>query len=136
MKQTKQVIVVRKDLGMRAGKMCSQAAHASMAFITKNLKLTSFDHNENIEYYKAEFDINNTIVNWLENSFTKITCKCNSEKELLDLYDKAKAANITCSLIQDNGTTEFHGVKTYTAIAIGPDYSEKIDKITKDLQLL
>jgi hypothetical protein len=33
----KQVIVIRKDLKMRRGKECAQAAHASMAFITRRL---------------------------------------------------------------------------------------------------
>lgn len=33
---TKQVIVVKKFPNLRAGKYCSQVAHASMAFLTKN----------------------------------------------------------------------------------------------------
>jgi len=32
--RTKQVIVMRKDLNMRKGKMIAQGAHASMAFLT------------------------------------------------------------------------------------------------------
>jgi PTH2 family peptidyl-tRNA hydrolase len=39
-------------------------------------------------------------------------------------------------IIYDNGNTEFHGVKTLTAIAIGPDHAEFIDPITGHLQLL
>jgi len=38
-------------------------------------------------------------------------------------------------LITDNGTTEFNSVPTNTCIAIGPDYSDKIDMITKHLKL-
>ena len=38
-------------------------------------------------------------------------------------------------LIEDSGLTEFHGQVTPTCVAIGPDYSEKIDPITGNLQL-
>jgi hypothetical protein len=35
------------------------------------------------------------------------------------------------ALIQDAGLTEFGGVPTYTALAIGPDEDAKIDELTK-----
>lgn len=34
----KQIIIVRKDLGMSVGKTCSQVAHASMAFLTNQIR--------------------------------------------------------------------------------------------------
>ncbi len=34
----KQVIIVRKDLNMSAGKMCGQTAHASMAFLSRMIQ--------------------------------------------------------------------------------------------------
>jgi peptidyl-tRNA hydrolase len=40
------------------------------------------------------------------------------------------------ALIEDNGATEFHGVKTATAVAVGPDWEDRVDAITKDLPLL
>jgi PTH2 family peptidyl-tRNA hydrolase len=69
-------------------------------------------------------------------SFVKICVGCDSEAELLELHEKAKAAGLPVGLIQDNGTTEFHGVPTYTCLAIGPAKSEEIDKITGHLTLL
>lgn len=60
----------------------------------------------------------------------------NSEQELLDIYKRAIDANLPCVLIQDNGLTEFKGLKTYTAVAIGPASDTEIDKITGDLPLL
>jgi len=60
----------------------------------------------------------------------------NSEAELLDLRDKAKAAGILHAIIQDAGKTEFHGVPTYTVVAIGPVWSDEIDPITGHLPLL
>lgn len=58
------------------------------------------------------------------------------EDELIQLYKEAEAKGILCSLIQDAGLTEFGGVPTYTAVAIGPDYPEVIDPLTRHLKLL
>jgi PTH2 family peptidyl-tRNA hydrolase len=68
--------------------------------------------------------------------FKKICVSVNSEQELLDLHKAAVEAKIINSLIQDSGLTEFGGVPTYTTVAIGPDFEEKIDAITKHLPLL
>ena len=73
---------------------------------------------------------------WLSGRFTKVVVRVDSEAELLEVYQKAKDAGLPCSLIQDSGATEFHGVPTYTAVAIGPDEAEKIDAITGQLKLL
>jgi len=130
MAKTKQAIIIRNDLNMRKGKMCSQAAHASMAVITTNMNIISDDGE-----YKGAFEMTEAFVDWVNNSYTKICLQCSSEEELLELHSKAKAEGIICSLIKDNGLTEFKGIPTYTAIAIGPEYSEKIDKITNHLKL-
>ena len=42
----------------------------------------------------------------------------------------AQAAGLPCALIRDLGATEFHGVPTHTAIAIGPAEAAEIDRIT------
>ena len=123
----KQVLVIRKDLNMRKGKIASQAAHASMSAILSN----SIRTDDTIVIH-----LDNRIKPWLVNSFTKICVSVNSEQELLDLYNKAKENKLICSLIKDNGTTEFNGVATYTAVAIGPDKIDIIDKITGALPLL
>ena len=72
---------------------------------------------------------------WLTGRFKKICVYVNSEQELLDLHQQAKDAGLVCSLIQDAGLTEFGGVKTYTAVAVGPDREDKIDTICKHLPL-
>ena len=73
---------------------------------------------------------------WMDGNYAKICVGVNSELELLGVYQKAKEAGIPCSLIQDAGLTEFGGVPTYTAVAIGPHKVEEIDKITGTLSLL
>ena len=73
---------------------------------------------------------------WQENLATKICVGVSSEQELCDIYDNAKNAGIPCALITDAGKTEFGGVPTKTAVAIGPYKVEEIDKITGKLTLL
>jgi conserved hypothetical protein TIGR00283 len=123
----KQVIVIRKDLNMRKGKMIAQGAHASMKVFFDRLK-----PSEN------GFSISLTpeMQQWVQGDFRKIVVYVNSEQELLEIYKQAIEANLPCALIQDNGLTEFKGIKTYTAVAIGPASDTDIDKITKDLPLL
>jgi PTH2 family peptidyl-tRNA hydrolase len=119
----KQVIVMRKDLNMRRGKQISQGAHASLAVILDLLKT-----EQGLEDPRAK--------PWLEGKFKKVCVYVNSEKELLELYGKAKQSGILGSLITDSGLTEFHGVQTITCIAIGPDTEERVNSITGDLPLL
>ena len=123
---TKQVIVIRKDLNMRKGKMIAQGAHASIA-VLKKVACTSDG-----EFF---FNLQGALGDWLMGHQTKIVVYVKSEKELHDIYKKAEEAGILCSLIQDAGRTEFKE-PTYTAVAIGPDYQDKIDPITKELPLL
>ena len=127
----KQVIVIRKDLNMRKGKMCAQAAHASMKVI-----LDRIDLSESWNGNKVKVDFTEDMYEWLEGTFTKIVTGCESEEELETLYRKAKIQKIPCAMIVDNGYTEFHEEHTKTAIAIGPAKSELIDKITGHLKLL
>ena len=130
--ETKQVIVLRKDLKMRKGKMIAQGAHASMKVI---LDVMYYHTGENciklLDMTECE-----PLYQWVNGLFTKIVVGCNSEEELLALKEKADKAGILNALIQDAGKTEFHGMKTYTALAIGPDWVDRINEITGHLQLL
>ena len=123
----KQVIVLRKDLNMRKGKMVAQGAHASMGAI---LALARRDGDSLVIPLDARVEP------WLTGRFKKICVSVNSEKEMLDLYERAKSAGLVCSLIQDAGLTEFGGVPTYTAIAVGPDAEERVNEFTAGLPLL
>jgi PTH2 family peptidyl-tRNA hydrolase len=106
---------------MNAGKLAAQASHASISFLVDRfIKKDKLTEAETI---------------WVEEKFTKICLKVNSEEELLRIYQSAKSQNLECVLITDAGLTEFHGVPTKTCIAIGPDFSDKIDKITNNLKL-
>ena len=71
----------------------------------------------------------------MRESFAKVVVKVNDLAELLQIRDNAKNAGLEVHLIVDSGRTEFHGESTPTCIAIGPDYSDKIDPITGHLEL-
>lgn len=133
---TKQVIVVRKFPNLRTGKYCSQVAHASMAFLTRNIHTsTTIDQVGNpVDVSMLAFSDEEK--HWLENSFRKIVCYVNSEEELVALHEKALEAGLISHLIEDNGATEFGGVKTKTCIAIGPHIDSRFEGITDNLPLL
>ena len=133
MKDIKQVIVIRKDLNMRKGKMIAQGAHASMGAILSVAK------KENDKFTIDLLDEKNELSDlglWLTGKFKKITVYVNSEKELLDLAKKAEDKKLINALILDSGLTEFDGKPTYTALAIGPSESNKVNELTGGLSLL
>ena len=129
--ETKQVIVVRKDLNMRRGKEIAQGAHASLAVF-----FNMMDMEKNGKKYECTLiHTSEAMHEWMTGGFTKITVVVNSEQELLDVYNKACAAGLPCSLIRDAGKTEFAGVSTLTTVAVGPAFSGDVDKITGGLKL-
>lgn len=136
MKETKQVIIIRKDLKMRRGKEISQGSHSSLAVFFNLMKSPETGNiSEKDGTFTVSFKHNSKALHdFMMNRFRKITVYVNSEKELLDIYEKAKRANLLCSLIKDAGLTELKE-PTFTAVCIGPDYDENIDPITKDLPL-
>jgi PTH2 family peptidyl-tRNA hydrolase len=124
----KQIIIIRKDLKMTRGKVAAQAAHASLGAFLSESK-TKQDYIQIPNYWNIE--------SWLENDGqAKIVVGCDSEEELLSLYQQARDADLTHYLVRDAGRTEFDGVPTLTALAIGPNKEEEIDKITGQLKLL
>lgn len=137
MQEAKQVIVVRKDLGMRKGKIAAQVAHASLGALLKNSYKTvtkgSLHSTANVT---IPMTTNSPLYAWLNGPFTKICVSCDSEEELLALVAKAEAQGILHCLITDSGKTEFNGVPTKTCAAFGPNWIEDIDKLTGHLKLM
>ena len=118
---------MRKDLNMRKGKLVAQGAHASMGAILGQCKKDGD---------KLVLDLTDErMAPWLTGRFKKICVYVNTEQELLDIHETAKAAGLITSLIVDAGLTEFSGVPTKTAVAVGPDREDKIDAICKHLPL-
>lgn len=135
--KTKQVIVMRKDLNMRKGKMVAQGAHASMGVLLKYAnKFIECRDAQDYNIWEIAYPSKSSTSNWLNNSFTKVCVSVDSEEELLDIQKKAIQALLPYCLITDNGVTEFGGVPTITCCAIGPAWEEDIDEITGHLKLL
>jgi peptidyl-tRNA hydrolase, PTH2 family len=111
----KQVIVVRKDLGMRKGKMVAQGSHASLGAY---LDCSVADREE-----------------WMQTGQTKICLGIDSEEDLIQIFKDAYKADLPCYLVKDAGHTELPP-GTLTAVCIGPAKIEDIDKITGKLKLL
>ncbi len=127
---------------LRSGKYIAQGSHASVAFLSNKYKNTT----EYSVSFISPFGYDTKTVKvpeplteeeqiWIDNSFVKICLYVDTEAELLDVYNRAKNANLTVNLITDKGDTEFRGVPTVTCLAIGPHYKSKIDPITQDLRL-
>lgn len=133
-KEMKQVIVVRKDLNMRKGKIASQAAHASLGVVV-NLLHDRTKEKKGDSYYLGG-SVPAAVYDWLQGPFTKIVVSCDSEEELMALHLEAKKNGILTCLITDAGKTEFDNVPTKTTCAIGPGEVQEINKITGHLQLL
>lgn len=122
----KQVLLFRRDLNMRKGKIAAQVAHACMkVFFDRGTILTNPDGSKHLL-----IPLTPEMVSWIEGAFTKIVLSTESEVDLLAALAVAQAAGLPCALIRDMGATEFHGVPTHTAIAIGPVEAAEIDRIT------
>jgi PTH2 family peptidyl-tRNA hydrolase len=124
----KQVIVMRKDLGMRKGKMIAQGAHASMKVLVDAAQVSD-------EAIVIALDAPTR--EWLVSGrFTKVCVSVDSEAALDAIVANARSANLPCALIVDSGRTEFHGVPTKTCCAVGPAWADAVDAITGALPLL
>lgn len=132
---TKQVIVMRErypdgnggTTGLRKGKLAAQASHASIAWLTRRMIAPWGQEAWGCKYTAV---LKPPEIDWLSHGFTKIVLGVETEEELIDTYERAKAAGIEAHLITDSGLTEFGGVPTKTAVGLGPDYEDRIDMIT------
>jgi PTH2 family peptidyl-tRNA hydrolase len=125
----KQVIVMRKDLNMRKGKMIAQGAHASLRVI-----LQAGAADDAREHYAIT--MTPPMAAWMTGRFMKICVAVDSEAALDAIVERAQAAGVPVALITDAGHTEFHGVPTKTCCAVGPAWAEDVDAITGELPLL
>lgn len=126
---------MRKDLNMRKGKMIAQGAHASVDAL---LSLFGQREEDGKTTYTLIYGEDSPLAEWLGGMYAKICVYVNSEKELMEIYERICQENpaIPLALIEDAGLTEFHGIPTKTCLGIGPWWAEEIDRFTGDLKLL
>ena len=145
----KQIIIARKDLNMSAGKLAAQVSHASMAFLTNEIRnewsknTTYFKGNEYKTYYSVELTFDKDLFEqWIDGEFTKCVLKAKNKSQLLKAKTLAEEMGMTENedffCIYDNCHTELtpeDNGRTLTCIGFKPMDSEVIDKIGKKYQL-
>lgn len=145
----KQIIIARKDLNMSAGKLAAQVSHASMAFLTNEIRrdwsmnTTYFKGDEYKTYYSVELTFDKDLFEqWIIGEFTKCVLKAKNKSQLLKAKTLAEEMGMTENedffCIYDNCHTELtpeDNGRTLTCIGFKPMDSEVIDKIGKKFQL-
>ncbi|MEK6950143.1 MAG: peptidyl-tRNA hydrolase Pth2 [Nanoarchaeota archaeon] len=111
----KQIILIRQDLRLPKGKLAVQVAHASVEAAIKSDR--------------------SRVLAWREQGMPKIVLKVKDEQELLQYYHQAQEEGLTAALITDAGKTVV-APGTKTAVGIGPEEEEVLDRITGRLPLL
>ena len=139
MHRSKMMIVMRRDLKMRKGKIAAQAGHACIDAIL--MALNKEDRMNDFEMTSGEMVLKDTdkprtpLSDWFIYGCAKVCVYVDSEEALLDIAQKAKEKGIIVSVITDAGMTEFHGVPTKTCLALEPLPAEIADELTGDLPL-
>lgn len=110
----KQAIVARADLGMGAGKLAAQVAHASLQA-----------HEAAPAATRRE---------WQGEGQKKIVLRADGETRLLALAERAELEGLPHALVRDAGHTQLDPGTT-TALAVGPAGEDAVDAVTGELSL-
>ncbi len=139
MYKSKMMIVMRRDLKMRKGKIAAQAGHACIEAILialqKEKRMNDFEIMADKVILKSEGKQTTPLSDWFQCGCAKVCVYVDSEQELLDIASKANERGIIAAVITDAGMTEFHGVTTKTCLALEPLPSEIADELTGTLPL-
>ena len=134
MSEIKQIIIVRKDLHMRCGKIAAQCSHASMKVILDMMsKKANIDGSE---VWTLSLNTHSDLADWLSGHFTKVVLYVDSLEEMEDIERSAQELGISTAKIIDAGKTEFHNVPTATCVALGPYDGEVLGRLTGHLKLI
>ncbi len=139
--KAKQMIVMRRDLKMRKGKIAAQAGHACVEAVLMALaregRLDQVRVNDAGTWvYLDEGTMAPTpLADWFDAGVAKVCVYVDSEEELLDLAVRGRELGFVCALVRDAGLTEFHGETTFTCLAFEPLRADQIDPLTGDLPL-
>lgn len=147
--KAKQMIVMRRDLKMRKGKIAAQAGHACVEAV-----LLALVRDGRLADVRATPEQNwiyldeggapdaegsapapSPLADWFDAGVAKVCVYVDSEEELLDIHRRARELGFVSALIRDAGHTEFHGEPTYTCLALEPLYADQVDPLTGELPL-
>lgn len=156
----KQTIIVRRDLNISPGKLAAQVSHASMAFLTTQMREycelpDKCDFMPDGRQYKYNnyvkcpiFVTNECYDEWIKGSFTKVVCGAKNKYQLLKAVKIAEELSLQEGkdyfLIKDNCLTELepeeideNGIgRTLTCIGFKPLPDDVASLISRKYQLL
>ncbi|MBQ8275737.1 MAG: aminoacyl-tRNA hydrolase [Clostridia bacterium] len=139
MYKSKMMIVMRRDLKMRKGKIAAQAGHACIDAVLMALnregRLGDLEMTSGGMELKLTEKPASPLSDWFMHGCAKICVYVDSEDALLDIAQKAGERGIIASVITDAGMTEFHGIPTKTCLALEPLPAEVADELTGSLPL-
>lgn len=115
------VILMRIDLGMKTGKMCSQAGHASWACLVDDVKPQMPD---------VQLLVSAKVIQWARQGMKKICLRVDNLQDLNEMCTQADAVNIENHCVTDAT------LQVVTCAALGPDESGKLRALTAHLKLL
>lgn len=110
----KQAIVARGDLGMSAGKLAAQVAHASLS--------------------AAEAADDDARRAWKRADQKKVVLRGSGEAALRELAGRAQLEGVPFALITDAGHTELPP-GTVTTLGVGPAADDRVDAVTGHLEV-
>ena len=105
-----------KSVKMSPGKAAAQSGHATLGAYRRGMRRCP-----------------NAVRDWLRIGQMKITVKCPTVQELLELQEKCAAAGLNCYLIRDAGHTEIEP-GSRTVLAVGPAPASAMDPLTRHLK--
>lgn len=111
------VFIIRKNLGMSAGKLAAQCAHGAGA-------ITSLLHTHDVALLNK----------WHSEGMTKIALKVQSDDEFNKIVDEVQKSNIPFYKVVDAGKTQLDP-GTPTVLTIGPAAKDALDPLVGSLKL-
>lgn len=149
----RQLIIARKDLQMSPGKLAAQVAHASLAFLTSEMRKSMntsrvYSDDEKLIGYVTHTQFDKDIYEqWICGIFTKTICEAKNHNQLMKAVGIAKELGLVEGkdffLIKDCCLTELepeevdeNGVgRVLTCIGFKPLPDDIAHKISKKFQL-
>ncbi len=136
-KDIKMIIVMRRDLGMRKGKIAAQAGHACVEATLRAMARVPgvMQFGEEGWIHKDDTEDIPPVAAWLCAGQKKVCVYVDGEERLKEIHEALKSRGIISVLIQDAGHTEFHGEPTLTCLATEPRAACDLDPVTGELPL-
>ncbi len=124
-------LIVRESLGMGAGKIGAQCAHAAQMIL---LAFTDWQSADDEDYTEISLDDGDVMQTWLNSSFRKVVLKADDKE-----WEKLKALPLSPErlkfVVRDAGLTEVEA-GSETVMALWPMLRSKAPKLVRRLQVL